>query len=43
MTVRLATNELEWVWKEAIVVLFEVLPRRFRGEVDENHEKSQTG
>lgn len=41
MMERLATNGLEWVRKEAIMVLFEVQSERFRGETDENHEKSQ--
>jgi hypothetical protein len=38
MMVRLAINELELVWKEAMMVLFEVQSRCFRGETDENQK-----
>jgi hypothetical protein len=35
------TDELERIWKEAIVVYFKVSSRRSLGGSEENHEKTQ--
>jgi hypothetical protein len=39
MTGLLANNELEGMWKELVVVQFEVLSRNSPGEAEENYEK----
>jgi hypothetical protein len=33
-------NELERIWKEAVVAYFNVLSRHLPGEAEENYEKS---
>jgi hypothetical protein len=35
-------NELERVWKEAIVTYFKILPRHLTGGTEENHGKPQS-
>jgi hypothetical protein len=36
-------NELERIWKEAVVVQIEVLSRHLPGRTEKNHEKLQSG
>jgi hypothetical protein len=36
-------DELERMWKEAVVALFKVLSRHLPGGSEENHEKPQSG
>jgi hypothetical protein len=39
MIARLINNELERMWKEAIVAKFKVLSRHLPGGTEENHKK----
>jgi hypothetical protein len=36
-------NELERMWKEAVMVYFEALSRHLPGGTEENHENDQWG
>jgi hypothetical protein len=36
-------DELERMWKEAIMACFKVLSQHLCGEIDESHKKSQLG
>jgi hypothetical protein len=39
----IVNNELERMWKEVVMSLFEVLYRYLLGGTEENHEKPQSG
>jgi hypothetical protein len=43
MIERLMNNQLERIWKEAVMVLFKVLSWHLPGGNTENHTKSQSG
>jgi hypothetical protein len=36
-------DELQRLWKEAVVAKFKALSRNFLGGTEENHEKSHSG
>jgi hypothetical protein len=36
-------NEIESMWKEAVVAKFKILPRHSSEETEENHEKPLSG
>jgi hypothetical protein len=36
-------NELERIWKEAVMALFKVLSRYFPGGTEENYKKPESG
>jgi hypothetical protein len=39
----LMSNELERVWKEAVMARFKILSQHLPGETEENQEKPQSG